>query len=209
MKSLMLAAAVALAALPAAAQQAATPAPAPAVSKNPAGASAGAYRLDPRHASVIARVDHMGGLSKSVFRFNEAAGTLDWNPTQPERSQLTVTVDPRSIDNPVAGFAEELGGERFLNVAAYPEMKFVSRSIQRTGPDRGRIIGDLTFLGVTRPLTLDTTFNGWRKNNRGVDSLGFTATGSFKRSDFGFSGMAGAIGDQVDLVIDVEFNKAS
>jgi len=209
-KTILAAAAVAaLLAAPAVAQQAATPTPTAAVSKDPRGASAGAYKLDPRHTSVIARVDHMGGLSKSVFRFNETAGTLTWDPAQPERSQLTVTVNPASISTPVAGFGEELAGERFLNAPGHPTMTFVSRQIQRTGSDKGKIIGDLTFLGQTRPFTLDTTFNGWRKNQRGVDVLGFTATGSFKRSDFGFSAMVGAIGDQVDLVIDTEFQKAS
>ena len=210
MRSLLIAAAAAaLLAAPAVAQQAATPTPAPPVSKDPRGASAGRYNLDTRHTSVIARIDHMGGLSKSVFRFNETAGTLEWNPAQPERSQLTVTVNPASIDTPVAGFAEELAGQDYLNAAGFPEMKFVSRSIQRTGDDKGKIIGDLTFMGVTRPFTLDATFNGWRKNPRGVDSLGFTATGSFKRSDFGFKSRMGPIGDQVDLVIDTEFDKAS
>src|SRR5688572_27897753 len=73
--------------------------------------ASGAYKLDPTHQSVIVRLGHQGGVSLSTFRFDKAEGTLQWNGAAPEQSKVDVTVDMKSINSPVAGFAAELIGE--------------------------------------------------------------------------------------------------
>jgi polyisoprenoid-binding protein YceI len=195
---------LALVALPAMAPAAAPPP----VSKDPAAASAGAYKLDPRHTSVVARVPHMGGFSYSTFRFGSASGTLNWDPARVENSKVEVTVEAKSIMTPVEGFAAELSGDQYLNAAKYPDVKFVSTGIQRTGPTSGKITGNLTFMGQTKPITMDAQMVGAGKNPRGVDTIGFTGNARFKRSDFGFTTLMGPIGDEIELVIDTEFNKS-
>jgi polyisoprenoid-binding protein YceI len=199
---------LALVSAPALAQQAA-PRPAPAAaSKDPAAAAAGAYKLDPNHTSVIARIGHGNGFSYSTFRFGKTGGTLQWDPANIQNAKIEVTVDPKSIMTPVNGFAEELSGDRFLNAAQFPEAKFVSTSIQRTGPTTGRVTGDLTLMGQTKPITMDVELIGAGPNMRGVPTVGFSGRTKFKRSDFGFGAMAPVIADEVELIIDTEFNKA-
>jgi polyisoprenoid-binding protein YceI len=175
--------------------------------KDPAAATPGSYKIDQNHASVIARIGHANGFSYSTFRFGKMSGTLDWNPTRIEASKVDITVDPKSIATPVLGFAVELGGERFLNTAKFPDARFASTSIQRTGPTTGRIIGNLTFMGQTKPMTIEAELIGAGKNMRGVSTVGFTGKGKFKRSDYGFGAMIPIIGDEVELLIDTEFNQ--
>lgn len=179
----------------------------PPASKDPAAAPAGTYRMDPEHMSVIARVGHGSGTSLSTFRFTKATATLTWDPARVENSKIEVVLDPKSISHPVPGFADELDGEMFLNVAKYPDARFVSTSIRRTGPTTGEIVGNLTFMGQTKPMTIQAEMLGAAKNMRGVATIGFTGTARFKRSDFGFNFMVPMIGDEVDLIIDSEFNQ--
>lgn len=92
--------------------------------------------------------------------------------------------------------------ERFLNVEKFPDMTFVARSIQRTTPKDGTIIGDLTMLGVTRRLKLNVRFNKiGRYPLTGDNTAGFTATGTIKRSEFGQTLGIPAIGDDIAFEI--------
>jgi polyisoprenoid-binding protein YceI len=209
-KTSLVAAAI-LAVTPALSATAQTPAAGPSapagISKNPSATVPGVYKLDPNHTSIIARVGHQGGVSLSTFRFAKSEGTLDWNPANPEASKVDVTVDTASIQTPVPDFAGEIAEDRLLNAAKYPKMRFVSTSIRRTGPTTGQITGDLTFNGQTHPLTLQAELVGGGRTGRGQAVIGFSATGSFKRADFGFTAMSGAIGPDVGLIIDAEFNQ--
>jgi polyisoprenoid-binding protein YceI len=85
-------------------------------------------------------------------------------------------------------------------------MTFTSTKITRAAGNEGQMTGDLTFLGVTKPVTLDVTYYG-AGVAMGATKMGFSATGSIKRSDFGFMTMMGPLGDQVDLQIEAEFIK--
>jgi polyisoprenoid-binding protein YceI len=175
-------------------------------SKDPATAEAGRYKLDPDHASVIVRVLHEG-TSFSTARFNGVSGMLDWDP-QVEKSKVDVTVDSKSIATPAAGFADRLTGEGWLNAAKFPQAKFVSTSVRRTGPTTGEINGNLTFLGQTRPLVVAAEVVGISKNIHGVMTMGFKGSAKFKRSDYGLMTLLPAIaGDEVELVLDLSFNR--
>ena len=197
---------LALVAAPAFAQAPPAPQVPPVISKDPTKAAAGVYRLDPRHAAVVARVAHAGGFSNSVFRFNKVTGSLTWDPADVTKSKVTINVDPASIDTNVDGFAEELAGDRFLNAPKFPTATFVSTSIVKTGPTTGKVNGDLTLFGVTKPITVDAEMIGAGNNARGVKVVGFSGKTTITRADYGFTAAAGAIGATVDLVIDLEFN---
>lgn len=196
--SLAAIAALALAA-PAYAQQGA--------SKDPAAAPAGTYAIDGRHVGVVARVLHGGGFSYSIFRFDRVSGAVQWDPANIERSSVTVKVDPKSITSNVPGFADELAGEKFLNSAKWPEATFVSKSVRRTGPTTGEITGDLTLMGVTKPLVVNAELVGAGQGMR-APTVGFHGVAKLNRNDFGLTQMAGAIGAEIELVIDFEANKA-
>ncbi len=181
----------------------------------PADMPAGVYTLDKNHASVTWKVSHMG-LSNYTARFTRIDATLNFDPRDPAKSTLVATIDPASVrtDYPDAAtkdFDAELGrGEGWFNAGKFPEIKFESTSIERTGETTGKIHGNLTFLGVTKPLTLDVTRGGAMANMpyMNVPGLGFSATAVMKRSDWGFSGYVPTIGDEVTLLIEVEFHKA-
>jgi polyisoprenoid-binding protein YceI len=169
-------------------------------------ATAGTYALDESHASVAARILHHA-TSYTVFRANNVSATLQWDPVRVENSKVEVAVDTRSIDTPVAGFGQLVQGERYLNTAKFPEAKFVSTSIRRTGPKTGVIEGQFTFLGQTKPMTVNAEMVGESRNMRGVATVGFHGVAKFKRSDYGSTHLLAIVGDEVELILDLEFGR--
>jgi polyisoprenoid-binding protein YceI len=169
---------------------------------------AGAYRLDPEHASLLVKLDHFG-FSQLVGRFDRFEGALDFDPKQPEAARLTVLIDPASIDFNLPKFEQDLRGPDWFDVARFPQARFESRAIAITGDKSGKVTGDLTLHGVTAPVTLEVTFNGGADSLlTGRYTLGFAATGTLARSTFGLGAYAPAVGDQVTLEIHAEFQRA-
>jgi len=183
---------------------------APALAQAAPDVPAGTYKLDPRHASLTWKVSHMG-LSNYTARFAKLDGTLVFDPKDPAKSTVTATVDPASVrtDHAVPkDFDQELREDpRFFKVARFPEIRFVSTKVEKTGEKTGRMTGDLTFMGVTRSVTLDVTFNGSFKEHPMTKkaALGFSATGKVKRSEFGLDALVPFVGDDVSLSIEAEF----
>ena len=183
----------ALIALPAAAQ----------VSADPAQAPAGAYRLEAAHSQVLFSVLH-GGLTDYYGRFDKLSGTLAYNPAQLEKSSVAIAIDTASVDTPSAALNEELRGPDVFDSEKFGAAMFKSTGIHRTGPSTGTVSGDLTLHGITRPVTLDVTFRGGEQNPLGDSySLGFAASTTIKRTDFGFTGMRWEpfVSNEVKLII--------
>jgi len=203
MKTLILAAL--LMAMPAAAETA------PGVS----GLPAGDYRSDPSHTSLTFEVSHMG-FSHYTARFTKIDAQMSLDPAHPEAAKLTATIDPQSLDlnAPPPGFHDELMGKGWFEAAAFPKMTFVSTQVVLTGDATADVTGDLSLHGMTRPVVLHVRFNGGYPGMPVYDPharIGFSATGSLKRSDFGISfgipqpGSDMGVGDQVDFRIETEF----
>jgi polyisoprenoid-binding protein YceI len=173
----------------------------------PSELPAGSYRLDPEHAALLVRIDHLG-FSTLVGRFDRFDATLDFDPEHPEAATLAATIDPASIDFNVPMFEAQLRGADWFDVARYPEARFTGREVAVTGEKTARVIGDLTLHGVTRPVTLEVTFNGAGDSLvTGRYTLGFAATGTLARSAFGLGAYAPAVGDEVTLEIEAEFQR--
>ncbi|MCU0881173.1 MAG: YceI family protein [Hyphomonadaceae bacterium] len=170
---------------------------------------AGAYAVDSTHAGLHFSVNHWG-LSQYTMRFDQVSGTLDFNPTNPTASRVDVRINPRSIHTGIAEFDAKIANDA-LKAEANPEIRFVSTSLSSTGATRGTMTGDLTLAGVTKPVTLDVAFNGGRPNPfaGGRAQIGFSATGTFKRSDFGVTNWSQAVGDDVTVRIEIEFLQAA
>ena len=174
----------------------------------PAELPAGTYRLDPEHATLLFKIDHLG-FSQLVGRFDRFDATLDFDPETPEASRLSAEIDPASIDFDLPKFEEELQGPDWFDVARFPVARFASRAIEMTGASTGRITGDLSLHGVTRPVVLDVTFNGGGDSLlTGRYTLGFAAAGTISRSAFGLGAYAPAVGDEVVLEIHAEFQRS-
>jgi polyisoprenoid-binding protein YceI len=174
----------------------------------------GKYALDKNHASVTWKVSHLG-LSNYTARFTKVDAALEFDTKDPTKSKLVATVNPSSIrtDFPDAAqkdFDKELStGKEWFNAVQFPEIKFESTKVEKTGENIGKVHGNLTMLGVTKPLVLDVKFNGAyiKKPFADVPGLGFSATTKVKRSEWGFSTYVPNIGDDVEVLIEVEFHK--
>ncbi|OXE35104.1 MAG: polyisoprenoid-binding protein [Phenylobacterium zucineum] len=166
--------------------------------------TAGTYKLDDSHAGIIAQVPHIG-YSRSIFRFDKLAGTLDWDPVDLSKAKLNVTVETASIATNVPGFAAKIAGDEMLKSKAFPTATFVSDGFRRTDATHGKVDGQFTLMGKTTPLTFNVALVG-AGAGFGHPRLGVTATTSLKPTDYGLAPMFGAA---IDLVIDVEFEKTS
>ena len=170
----------------------------------------GHYVLDPRHASVIARVMHMG-VSLYTVRFNTLEANFDYEPAHPESTRLTASVDPASLDVN-ADYAKEFA-EKFLSASKFPKATFTATQMQTAGDGSGTMTGNLTLMGVTKPVTFNVTLIGAGHEvlpiPLGRRAAGFEATTTFKRSDFGSTYLLNdnLVGDEVTLQIEAEFEK--
>jgi polyisoprenoid-binding protein YceI len=181
------------------------PALAEPTSSDPAKAPAGTYELDPRHASLVVKVPHLGGFSRFTMRFNALTGGFTYDPASWQATKVTISIDPKSIDTAIPSFNKEVAG--FFEPDKYPAILFVSTSATGSG-GRGTVTGDLTFHGVTKPVTLDVTFNGSGPGMMGAGTrMGFSGVGRIKRSDFGVTNARQFAGDDVDLSFEIEFVK--
>ena len=181
-------------------------------------APAGSYELDRSHTSLTLRVDHLG-LSRYTARFTGLDGRLAFDPARPEASQVTITVDAKSLEtdypDPALDFDAQLTGPEWLDAARYPTIEYRSTRIQRTGADTARITGELTLHGVTRPIVLEARFNGGYAavpgDPSGASRIGFSAQGTLKRSQYGISygvpapGTSLGVGDDIEVMIESEF----
>ena len=174
----------------------------------------GEYVLDKSHASLIWKVSHLG-LSDYTARFTDFDATIDFNSQDPTKSKLTVEVNPLSVETDYPyeeekDFDKKLAeSESWFNSSEFPKITFESKKIEKTGDDTGIIHGHLTMLGETKPLKLKVTSNGGylKKPFAEVPALGFSATATMKRSDWGFDTYVPTIGDEVKILIEVEFHK--
>ncbi|HEY8509524.1 MAG TPA: YceI family protein [Steroidobacteraceae bacterium] len=176
---------------------------------------AGDYRLDKAHATLLFRISHLG-FSNYMARFTRFDAQLRFDPRNPTASSVQVTIDPRSIhaDGAPDGFLGTLAGKEWLDAERYPQISYRSTKVESLGDNKLRISGELTLHGVTKPVTLNATYNGGYASHpfEPKARIGFSATGSLKRSDFGISaglplpGSTFGVGDTVEIVIEAEFN---
>jgi len=174
-----------------------------------AAAPEGAYVLDPAHASVNWSLSH-SGLSFYTARFDDISGALDFDPDAPTASRLDIRIDPKSVSTGDAEWDETLGtGGKYFDGDTHPEIRFVSTASVKSTETTGTVTGDLTLRGVTKPVTLNVTYNGAGKSfGHPGATLGFSATGKIKRSDWGMDYLTNfGIGDEVTLRIEAEFNE--
>ena len=173
-------------------------------SKDPAAAPAGNYKIDLEHSSVVARVSHRG-MSYNVLRFGVRDGVLRWDAAKPTDINLDVTVDAKPYYAPIV-YKILPEGPQSLDVAQFPEMKFVSTAIRVKGNGRAAIEGNLTLMGVTKPATIDAELVGVGKSMEGASTVGFTGTMIVNTADFTDKMMAKMVG-KATIILDAEFIK--
>ena len=172
-----------------------------------ATARAQTFNIDPAHTTVAFLVNHLG-YSNMLGRFNTVEGEFELNEGDPAASKVSVKIMTESVDTNHAKRDEHLRSPDFFNSAEFPEMTFVSTSIEKTGDNSGTVTGDLTLLGVTKAVTMDVEFNKKAEHPlpqyNGILTAGFSARGKLKRSDYGMKYALGGIGDEIELIIEAE-----
>lgn len=165
----------------------------------------GQYELDPYHWSITFEVDHFK-YSHFTMRLDRATAKLDWSEGGLDRSSVAATIDAASVDTNVPLLDKLVQGTDMFDVARYPQIRFISTCFERTGEARGTLTGDLTIHGITQPVTLNVTFNGFSPNPLTKQAtLGFSADGHFSRARFALSTWFPAVGDEVNVRIQAEF----
>lgn len=173
----------------------------------PAKVQSGTYQIEPTHTRVLFAVSHMG-FTTWYGEFTHVSGTLTLDPKTVDASTLDIIIPANTITTTNTKLDGELNSPKWFDTTKYPTIEFKSTKITRTGDGTATVTGDLTFHGVTRPETLDVSFNA-----SGVNFLthqytaGFNASGLLKRSEFNQSTYVPIIGDDVYLTISAAFVK--
>jgi polyisoprenoid-binding protein YceI len=153
---------------------------------------------------VLASWSHMG-FSHPSANFRDASGVLVYDPQAPEKSSVEVTIPIAGLTSFVPALDEHLKGEDFFDAAKYPTATFRSTRVRALGGDRFEVTGDLSLHGVTRPVVLLATLNKQGPHPMGgKPTIGFDATATIKRSEFGIDKYVPAVGDEITLRITTE-----
>jgi polyisoprenoid-binding protein YceI len=174
--------------------------------QDPAEVPAGAYVLDKQHASLTVKILHMG-FSHYTMRFNGLEGGFTYDPANWLSTQVTFSVDAKSIDTNNPAFNKQISS--YFEADKYPSIRFASTVVQGAG-GKGTLTGNLTLHGVTKPVTLDLAFAGAGHGITPLGTrLGFSASTRIKRSDFGVSNfiLDQFTGDDVEVIFEGEFER--
>ena len=173
------------------------------------------YTLDPMHTFVVFKIMDVG-YDHVVGWFTAVAGQLTFDPADVTKSSLSVTIKTASIDTHFAQRNKDLMSPDFLNVAEFPEMTFKSTSVKRTGDKNGKVTGELTLLGVTKPVTFAVDGpSAPGKDPWGNTRIGLSATTKINRKDFGLAWNAALetggflVGEEISITLEVQFIKAA
>lgn len=172
---------------------AAAPAAAPAAAAEP-------FAVDAMHSSVIFRIKHLN-VSYFYGRFNKVAGSFKLDG---DASSLDITVDADSVDSNSADRDKHIKSQDFFSVKEFPTVTFKSASAKKGAGEAIEVAGNLTFHGVTKPVTVSVTPTGQGTGRGGATVAGFETTFTIKRSDFGMGGMTGSLGDDVTITVSLQ-----
>ncbi|MDZ5650434.1 MULTISPECIES: YceI family protein [unclassified Nitrospirillum] len=168
----------------------------------------GHFTLDKSHAKVVFAITHFG-FSTYYGAFPDLEGTLDFDPKAPAKSKLDVTINVKGLSTANPKLDEHLNSPDFFDTAKFPTATFKATKIEVTGATTGKIIGELTLHGVTKPVTLDASFHGGGTNPMTkAYVVGFDAKAQVKRSEFGVDKYVPYVSDEVELLISGEFDRA-
>lgn len=167
----------------------------------------GTYKVDGGHTQVVFAWDHMG-FTNNIGTIAEPTGTLTLDKANPAASKVSVTFQIAKLRTGVSALDEHLMKADFFDAAKFPTATFVSTSVKPDGANGADITGNLTMHGVTKPVTLDALFYGAGIQPMSKkENVGFVATGTIKRSDFGMAMAVPMVSDAIELKIIAGFEK--
>ena len=176
-------------------------------SHDPASVKAGSYKVDAYHTQAVFSVSHFG-FTEFYGTFSNAAGTLKLDPAHVGAAKLEITLPVDSVLTTSTKLNDELKGAQWFDAAKFPNATFASTKVTETGKGGATVEGKLTLHGVTKPVKLDVTFVGAGTNPLSkAYTVGFSATATIKRSEFGVATYVPLVGDDVKLTLTGAFEK--
>lgn len=170
----------------------------------PAFAAPVTYKLDPAHTSVVAQWNHFG-FSNPFAHFGNVEGTLVYDAANPGNSSVQVTLPLSGLESFTPKFNEHLRSADFFDAASFPNATFKSTKVEAVGAGKFKVTGELTIKDITRPVVLDATLNKAADHPMSkAPTIGFDATTTISRTEFGVGAYAPNVGDTVTLRITTE-----
>lgn len=167
------------------------------------------YKLDPGHTDVVATWNHLG-FSNPSANFTQAEGTLVYDAANPAASKVEVTLPLSGLDSHVPALDKHMRSAEMFDAEKYPVITFRSTKVEAVAKDRLRVRGELTIKGVTRPAVLDATLNRAGEHPMAKKpAIGFDATTTIRRSEFGIDYALPAVSDEIRIRITTEALAAS
>ena len=167
-------------------------------------AQAGAWQIDPNHSSAQFAVKHLA-VSTVRGAFTKVSGSAMYDPADPSKDSVDVSIDASSVDTRVQMRDNDLRSPNFLDVQKYPTITFKSKQAKSAGSGRLQIVGDLTIHGVTKEVVLDVDGpSAPIKDPWGNQRIGASASTKINRKDFGVNGLPAVVGDDINITIDAE-----
>ena len=163
------------------------------------------YVFEARHSEGVMHWEHLG-FSHPGAQFSRIEGMLEWDAMDPTRSKIAATIPMSGLATGVPDLDDDFRSPAFFDFAKFPAATFTSTRIEkRDGMNHYAVFGDLALHGVTRPVVLDATINKVGINERNqLPSVGFDATTTIKRSDFGLGRFVPQVSDEVKIALTVE-----
>ena len=177
--------------------------------RNPADVLPGAYTVEPLHTQVYWSLSHLG-FTTFFGRMSQVSGSLTLAPNSPATDQFSISIPTDSLNTTSDKLDQELQGSDWFDAKSFPTITYKSTKIDIIGRGHATVTGALTLHGLTRPMVLDVRFNAAGVNP--IDhhyTVGFQATGTIKRSQFGVTKYVPAVGDDVSLMISAAFEPAN
>ncbi|ULU25511.1 YceI family protein [Dyella terrae] len=162
------------------------------------------YKMDPGHTMVLFSWNHFG-FSNPTANLGIGDGTIVFDDKDVSKSSVDVTLPLTDLDTHVSKLDEHLKKPDFFDADKYPTITFKSTKVQAAGGNKYKVTGDLTVHGVTKPVTLDATLNKSGEHPMmKVQTVGFDASTTLKRSDFGMGAYVPNVSDEIKVRITTE-----
>lgn len=174
-------------------------------------ALAATFEIDGDHTEVRFSWDHLG-MSRQSGRFTKVSGSVEFDPAEPEAGKVEVTIRASSLLTGIEPLDKALRGADYFDVAKYPVITFVSTAVRAVTDRTGEVTGDLSMMGITKPVTLRVVWNfsgeyplsSISPNLKGKMAAGFSATTTIKRSEWGLDRSVPLISDEIRITIETE-----
>lgn len=171
-----------------------------------------AWQIDPAHSEINFTVRHMM-IANVRGRFEDFTGKVEFDPENPENTQVEVHVDASSINTREEKRDGHLRSPDFLDADSYPTIEFKSKGVEVLSDDRARLVGDLTIRGKTREIVLDVKYAGMAKSPWGTTSAGFSASTTINRKNWDLTWNQALetggvlVGDEIKIDVELEIVK--